>query len=137
MDVPAEEEGGVTAEGDGADERFPGWVEEELYEGDELEDDRQEEGCLWGDVREDGEGGVAYEAAGYTVDCFLIDWQAEVGCDCDALVGRGGVGLRNVLKIRMRSVKEYIAQMLGAQYAWQRPLEKGKSLPRSCCIWPQ
>jgi hypothetical protein len=34
-------------------------------------------------------------------------------------------------------VKEYIAQMLGAQYAWHRPLEKGKSRLRSWGIWPQ
>jgi hypothetical protein len=34
-------------------------------------------------------------------------------------------------------VKEYIAQTFGAQYAWQRPREKGKSLESSCGIWPQ
>jgi len=38
VDVPAEEEGGVTAEGDGADEGLPSRVEEELDQGDDLED---------------------------------------------------------------------------------------------------
>lgn len=36
--------------------------------------------------------------------------------------------------ISTRSVNEYIAQTFGAQYAWQRPLEKGKSLSRTCGI---
>lgn len=30
MDVPAEEEGGVAAEGQGGDEVVPGWAEEEF-----------------------------------------------------------------------------------------------------------
>ena len=34
MDVPAEQEGGVAAEGEGADECFPGGVEEEFREAD-------------------------------------------------------------------------------------------------------
>jgi hypothetical protein len=34
-------------------------------------------------------------------------------------------------------VKEYIAQTFGAQYAWQRPLEKGNNRLSSCGIWPQ
>lgn len=38
VDVPAEKEGGVAAEGYGADECFPGWVEEEFDERDELEE---------------------------------------------------------------------------------------------------
>lgn len=39
MDVPPEEEGGVGAEGGGADEGRPGGVEEEADEGDGLEED--------------------------------------------------------------------------------------------------
>lgn len=60
VDVPAEEEGGIAAEGDGSDEGFPGWGKEELGERDELEDEGEEEGCTGGDFGEHGEGGVAY-----------------------------------------------------------------------------
>lgn len=38
--------------------------------------------------------------------------------------------------MRMRSAKEYSAQTFGAQYAWQRPLEKGNSLLASWGICP-
>lgn len=34
--------------------------------------------------------------------------------------------------MRTRSAKEYSAQTLGAQYAWQSPLEKGNSRPSNC-----
>ncbi len=44
MDVPAEEEGGVGAEGGGADEGGPGGVEEEADEGDGLEEEGECEG---------------------------------------------------------------------------------------------
>lgn len=39
VDVPAKEERGVGAEGGGADEGGPGGVEEEAYEGDDLEEE--------------------------------------------------------------------------------------------------
>lgn len=39
VDVPAEEEGCVAAEGGGADEGLPGGSEKELGEGDELEEE--------------------------------------------------------------------------------------------------
>lgn len=39
VDVPAEEEGGVATEGDGTDEGIPCWIEEEFYEGDDLEEE--------------------------------------------------------------------------------------------------
>lgn len=39
--------------------------------------------------------------------------------------------LGNLQYISNRSVNEYIAQMFGAQYAWQSPREKGKSRLRT------
>lgn len=44
VDVPAEEEGGVGAEGGGADEGGPCGVEEEADEGDYLEEESEGEG---------------------------------------------------------------------------------------------
>lgn len=50
----------------------------------------------------------------------------------------GGVGEEGVCSpyMRRRSAKEYSAQTLGAQYAWQSPLEKGKSRLSSCGTCP-
>lgn len=82
MDVPAEKEGCIAAESDGADEGVPGWVKEELDQRDNLEDQGEDEGHACGDLREDGEGGVAYEASSYAVDCVLVDGKFEVWGSC-------------------------------------------------------
>ena len=55
MDVPAEKEGGVGAEGDGGDEGFPVGEEEESNQGDNLEEQSEGEGRRRCYFRQDGE----------------------------------------------------------------------------------
>jgi hypothetical protein len=52
VDVPSEQEGGVTTQSNGPDEGFPGWFEEELDEGYYLEEKGQDESQLGGYFRE-------------------------------------------------------------------------------------
>lgn len=92
MDVPAEEERGVGAEGGGADEGGPGGVEEEADERDDLEEEGEGKGGGWRDGGEHGEGGVAYEAAGYALEGRGVDGEANVWCDFERLVRKHIVG---------------------------------------------
>lgn len=64
VDVPAKEEGGVGAEGDGADEALELGLEEQGHQGHDLVEEGQEEGVVGLDLRQEGELHVADNASG-------------------------------------------------------------------------
>lgn len=86
VNVPAEEERGVGTESGGANEGGPGGVEKEADEGDDLEEEGEGEGGGGRDGGKHGEGGVAYEAAGYALEGGGVDGEADVWGDFEGLV---------------------------------------------------
>ncbi len=54
-------------------------------------------------------------------------------CNAPSLTERP---IRGASMIKARSANEYMAHTFGAQYAWQRPREKGNSRLRICGICP-
>ncbi len=74
MDMVAEEEGRVAAKSDGSDESIPGWVEEELDEGDNLEDYGEDESRPCCNLREDRERGIANETSSDARNGILVNW---------------------------------------------------------------
>lgn len=78
VDVPAKEEGGVGAQSDGANKRFPVWLEEEANERDDLEEERESECCAGRDLRQDCKAGVANQASSNRMQSFFVDRELEV-----------------------------------------------------------
>ena len=73
MNMPAKEKRRIATKSDCTNKGVPGRIEEELDQGDDLEEQRQGEGSPCGNLREDRKRGIANQTSSNTVHCILID----------------------------------------------------------------
>lgn len=107
MNVPAEEERGIAAQGDGTNEILPSRLREQLEKRQTLEDECEDETRSGADLGQNSERGVSDQAASDALQRALVDGPAKSRGNYEELATRKTICQAiNLPWIKTRSAKE-------------------------------